>query len=241
MGEELEETFQRSNKKTIPIKEILIQVFSDKSIWILALACFCIYVIRSGINDWTVVYLNSHKNYPLIEAAGSALWFEIGGLFGCLGAGWASDKLFQGKRIPYIMICTLILAISLSIFWVLPITSILVENTLLGLCGYCIFGPQALIGLASAEFVRKDLACTAYGFTGGIAYLGAAASGYPLGKIIDLWGWSGFFTSLLFFCLLLSFILVPLLNVKFLKNTRKHINKHKIQNISSKNLCHSNE
>lgn len=193
------------------VSSLLNHVLKSKAIWILAISCFCIYIVRSGINDWIVVYLNKYKGYRLVDAAGSAFWFEVGGFIGCLGAGWGSDRLFQGQRIPYIIFCAVGLLISISCIWSLPGSTILIDNLFLALSGFFIFGPQALIGLASAEFVSKEMACSAYGFTGGVAYLGAAASGYPLGKIIDLWGWEGFFSSLLVCCGALLLVLIPLL------------------------------
>ena len=210
-GEPEEKPEESQTQQESVLSSLFNHVLKSKPIWMLAISCFCIYIIRSGINDWIVVYLNKHKGYHLVEAAGSAFWFEIGGFIGCLGAGWGSDRLFQGQRIPYIIFCVLGLLICIACTWSFPGNSIFIDNIFLSLSGFFIFGPQALIGLASAEFVSKEMACSAYGFTGGIAYLGAAASGYPLGKIIDIWEWDGFFWCLLACCGALLLVLLPLL------------------------------
>lgn len=210
-GEPEEKVSEKPANQESALNSLLNHVLKSKAIWILAISCFCIYIVRSGINDWIVVYLNKHKGYRLVDAAASAFWFEVGGFIGCLGAGWGSDRLFQGQRIPYIIFCAIGLIACITCTWSLPGSTILVENILLSLSGFFIFGPQALIGLASAEFVSKEMACSAYGFTGGIAYLGAAASGYPLGKVIDIWGWEGFFSCLLGCCGALLLVLLPLL------------------------------
>jgi OPA family sugar phosphate sensor protein UhpC-like MFS transporter len=67
--------------------------------------------------------------------------------------------------------------------------------------------------MAAAELSHKEAAATATGFVGFIAYLGSAAAGYPLGRIIDSFGWEGFFYSLLICCSLAMLLLVPLWNV----------------------------
>ena len=73
-----------------------------------------------------------------------------------------------------------------------------------------IFVPQVLIGLAAAEIVSRKAACSANGFTGWLAYIGASITGYPLGKIIDTWNWDGFFVFILFCSLAILFLLLPM-------------------------------
>lgn len=227
----VEEYKNENNKKvkeeSLSAKEILLhQVLNNKAVWILGLSYFFVYVVRTAINDWGTLYLSTYKGYSLIEAAGSIAWFEIGGFLGCIGAGWGSDRFFDGRRIPLSIICTLGLLISLSCFWNLGSNHLWLANALMAAIGFLIFGPQMLVGLAAAEFVDKKAAGTANGFAGCLAYLGAAATGYPLGKIIDIWNWEGFFITLLVCSGLLSIILIPFLgNFGFhkLKETRDMI------------------
>lgn len=185
------------------------EVLLNPKIWVLALSFFCIYIVRSAINDWVVLYLHQQKGYSLLEAAGSVSWFEIGGFFGSFSCGWISDRFFRGHRIPYIQQSAFSLLCFILIFKYSHLNHILLENLCLAGIGFSIFGPQALLGLASAEMVDKKIACSAHGLTGGVAYVGAAASGYPLGKIIDIWGWDGFFICLIISSLLLLMILYP--------------------------------
>ena len=50
-----------------------------------------------------------------------------------------------------------------------------------------------LIGMAAAEHADKEAAGTATGFVGLFAYAGAAVAGWPVGKVIQDLGWTGFF------------------------------------------------
>ena len=96
--------------------------------------------------------------------------------------------------------CSLALIVSIVGFWMIPGNYFIFDCIAMSFLGFFIFGPQLLVGLAAVEFVDKRAACTANGFAGFFAYIGAAATGYPLGKIIDLWAWEGFFCCSFSFC-----------------------------------------
>ena len=80
--------------------------------------------------------------------------------------------------------------------------------------GFLIFGPQMLIGMAAAELSHKKAAGTATGFTGWIAYLGAAVAGWPISTVIETWGWRGFFLALCVCGALSVLTLLPLWAIK---------------------------
>ena len=226
--EDLQEDYsdqdQNQNKNTNPSKpsllqdekqttslKILSEVLNKKNVWLLAFCYFFVYIVRTGMNDWTLVYLTKVRGFRLEQGAIAIAWFEAGGFLGILAAGWLSDKLFQGKRIPYIIISSLGL---IPLFFLMSSdqsSTPTIQYTLMSSIGFLIFGPQLLVGLAAAEFVDKKAACTANGFAGCFAYLGAAFTGYPLGRIIDFWGWDGFFLVMLIcscICVLVGLILI---------------------------------
>lgn len=209
-----EEESNRQEEKeqhVLSAKEILFKhVLINKGVWILSLSYFFVYVVRTGLNDWATVYLIQEKQYSLITAASGVTWFEVGGFLGILVSGWASDYFFHGRRVPFMIFCALGLLLTLALFWFVPAGNMLIDMFLLSLLGFLIFGPQLLVGLAAAEFVDKKAACTANGFAGCFAYIGAAATGYPLGKIIDTWHWEGFFASLFLCSAAIFLVLIPL-------------------------------
>lgn len=191
-------------------KEILFDhVLNNKFVWVMAISYFFVYVVRTAINDWSAPYLENVKGYDRLLANSSIMWFEVGGFFGMLISGWGSDYFFRGKRAPFILFCAVGMALSLSAFWYAPAGNIVLEYILITLIGFFVFGPQMLVGLAAAEYVDKKAACTANGFVGCWAYIGAAATGYPLGLIIDN-SWDLYY-KILIICSMLTFIvLLPL-------------------------------
>lgn len=206
----------RLDKRTeLSVKEILWEyVLCNKYIWVLAIAQFFIYVIRTGVNDWSMLYLIEVKNYTNLQAGLCVCWFEIGGFFGSLAAGWCSDVIFKGKRNPINVLFTVVILFLIFAFKVIHYPWPILDAVFLFLFGFFIFGPQMMIGVAAAELSHKKAAATATGFAGCFAYLGAAAAGAPLGAITKEWGWNSYLLTL-FVCGTLGVLLMlPLWKVK---------------------------
>ena len=202
-------------EKELSVKEILFSyVLNNKYIWVLAISYFFVYVIRTAINDWSVLFLVETKGYSLISAGACVCWFEVGGIFGSLAAGWASDKIFQGRRVPICILFSFGVVFAIASLWLSPAGAIFVDSLIMFMIGFLIFGPQMLIGMAPAEMSHKKAAGTATGFVGWVAYIGAATAGYPLGKMTQEWGWYGFFVVLGACGLVSVLLLLPLWRIK---------------------------
>ncbi|MBA3815097.1 MAG: MFS transporter [Parachlamydiaceae bacterium] len=196
-------------------KEIFMEyVVKNKYIWLLSFASFFLYVVRTGLGDWTALFLYEQKGYSRLAASGYVSIFEVGGFFGGLSAGWASDKLFGARRVSVCVLCAIGILISVSMFWFVPKGYSWLDSSAIFLMGFMVFGPQVLIGVAAAELSHKNAAATATGFAGCFGYMGAAMSGYPLGKITQLLGWDMFFIVLILCCVCLILFLAPMWSVK---------------------------
>jgi OPA family sugar phosphate sensor protein UhpC-like MFS transporter len=189
-------------------------VFTNKYLWLLAFAYFFVYFVRTAINDWTPIYLIETRGYSYVRANSMATMFEIGGFFGNLCAGWASDRIFGAKRGPVNVLFSLGVVLGIMLFSLVPVGNSLQESVCLALIGFMIFGPQMLIGVAAVELASKNATASASGFVCCISYLGAACAGYPLGKIIQELGWNGHFTAILGASVLALLFLLPLWAVK---------------------------
>jgi OPA family sugar phosphate sensor protein UhpC-like MFS transporter len=189
-------------------------VIKNKYIWILAVAYFLVYIIRTAVNDWSMVYLIEVKNYTMKQAGICLFWFEWGGLAGSLVAGWASDIVFKGKRNPINVLFTVAILFLILGFKSYHSASVLIDSMFIFLFGFFIFGPQMLIGMAAAELSHKNATATATGFVGCFAYLGAAVAGGPLGAITQKWGWDVYLMTLFVCGALAAITLLPLWSVK---------------------------
>ncbi|MBN1915220.1 MAG: MFS transporter family glucose-6-phosphate receptor UhpC [Parachlamydiales bacterium] len=206
-----EDIKSQREERTLSTKEILVDyVLKNRFIWILALAYFFVYIIRTAINDWMLLFLVESKGYSYLAAGGTVFFFEIGGFLGSLVAGWASDYVFKGRRGPVNVLFSIFVLASILAFWKAPGGMIAFDTALMFLIGFFIFGPQMLIGMAAAELSHKNAAGTATGFVGAFAYAGAAFAGGPLGILMKSWGWDGCFIALCVSGVLSVLLLTPL-------------------------------
>ncbi len=199
----------------ITVKELLFKyIINNKYIWILGSAYFFVYVIRGAINIWSALFLMETRGYSLVAGNASIVLFEVGGLVGNVVAGWASDNVFGGRRIPINVIFSAGVVIAISALWFMPYGYMMADYALIFMIGFLIFGPQMLIGIAATELSHKKAAGSATGFIGWIAYLGQATAGYPMAKMCEYMGWQGFFLTLCICGLVIVAILFPLWSIK---------------------------
>ncbi len=176
------------------LKEILFKhVLNNKLVWYVCLANFFVYIVRIGVLDWAPTFLVEAKGSSLGHAGLKVAGFEIAGIFGALAAGWASDKIFKGRRGPANVLFMLALIFFLFYFWKIPAGNPLLDGAALIAVGFLVYGPQMLVGVAAADFASKKAAATATGLTGTFGYLGSAVCGVGTGLIVDRWGWDGGF------------------------------------------------
>lgn len=203
-------------------KEILWEyVLRNKFIWMLAFFSFFIYIIRTAVNDWTMLYLIEVRGYSNLMAGFCVSWFEVGGFLGCLAGGWLSDLVFKGKRNPINVLFTIAIIAVLLAFRTTTVAWTLLDSAYLFLFGFFIFGPQSIIGLAAAELSHKKAAATATGFAGSFSYLGAAVAGGPLGAVIKEWGWDSFLLIVGACSVIGALLILPFWSVKARQETEE--------------------
>lgn len=216
-GEAIPETdFNKENIQAMTVKQILFeQVLNNKYIWILGFSYFFVYFMRTAIDgSFVTLYLTQTKEFTPLQAASCVAWFEIGGFFGILVSGWSSDYLFQGRRIPLIVMSSLVLFFAIMGLWYFTPGSFIQGSILMTTIGFLVFIPQMLVGLAAAEFVSKKAAGASNGFASCLAHLGAAAAGFPLGRITELYGWYGFIFTLIICAAIVFLVLLPIWSMR---------------------------
>lgn len=210
------ENIIKTNTKIIFKNLIFNQIFKNKTIWMLSISYFFVYIIKTAINDWIIIYMINQKGYELLIAGNSIFFFEIGGFAGILMSGLITDNIFKGNRIKFIIISYMFIVIFAFIFWNIPIGYKKFDYIVITIIGFFIFGPQMLIGLLSTELVNKNIACSANGFVGSFAYFGAAVSGYPFGLIINL-SWNIYFLLIIICAIISVFIMIKILSYNYIK------------------------
>ena len=190
------------NNPTITTAERRRLVFGNKVIWQVALANFFVYIVRFGFLDWGPTFLNQFKGIPVAKGGLMIIAFELAAVVGTVFAGLVTDKLFKGRGQRTCVFCMLFAALFSFGFWWLPNGAPLWEATLLLMgAGFCIYGPQALIGIVAANQATNEAAAMANGFTGIMGYASAIVSGIGIAFIKVHFGWGVALASIAGFAL----------------------------------------
>ncbi len=98
--------------------------------------------MRIGINDWGNLYLTQNHGFSLVKANSALTMLEVGGFIGTIVAGWGSDKLFAGNRVPMNIIFMIGILLSVLLIWLLRIDSYVFNAICFFFIGFFIFGPR---------------------------------------------------------------------------------------------------
>ena len=166
-------------------------VFTNRVIWLCALANFSVYVVRFGFLDWGPTFLKEYKGISVEKGGLMIIAFELAAVVGTIFAGWVTDKFFAGRGVRTCVICMLMAGLCALGFWWLPKSAPVWQGTFLLMgTGFFIYGPQALIGITAAQQATNDAAAMANGFMGIMGYAATTVSGYGVAIISDKFGWN---------------------------------------------------
>jgi OPA family glycerol-3-phosphate transporter-like MFS transporter len=178
--------------------EILFKyVLNNKILWIYAAANVFVYIVRYGVVNWAPTYLTEVKGYSITNSAWQSSLYELAGIPGMLFSGWASDKLFHGRRSPVMVISMTLVAAAVVLYWQNPKGNYMIDSVALIAIGFLIYGPVMLIGVAACDLVPKKAVGTAAGLTGLFGYLGATAAEVGIGFTVQQFGWNMGFTVII--------------------------------------------
>ena len=191
---EIEGSFEsnnlKSNNQTITNADRRRLVYGNKVIWLVAMANFFVYVVRFGFLDWGPTFLKQFKGISVAKGGLMIIAFELAAVVGTIFAGWITDKVFKGCGQRTCVFCMLFAALFSFGFWYLPDGAPIWQATLLLMgAGFCIYGPQALIGIVAANQATKEAAAMANGFTGIMGYASTTVSGIGIALIKEHFGW----------------------------------------------------
>ena len=89
-------------------------------------------------------------------------------------------------------------ALAIAAFWCVPVSAPLAVKLVPFLfIGFFIYGPQALLGVATTQQATPRAAGVAGGFVGIFSYASTVLSGIGFGFIAQRWGWSAAYAAIL--------------------------------------------
>ena len=190
-------------------------VFSSKILWIISLAYFCTGVVRQGMDQWFIKYLQEVHNIPTNSAAFAitATLIPIAAVIGSFAAGIISDKYFQARRGPVAAMMYFGQFLLLILFTM--VSGPFISCFLIIILQIFINGPHSLLGGAAAmDFGGRKGAGSAAGFIDAFQYIGGGLSGIVIGLLVDKFGWGSWAMSLIGFSLVAAILMASIWNAK---------------------------
>ena len=184
-------------------------VFKNPIIWVLAIANFCVYVIRFTILDWGTSFLTQYKGFDIgISSSIIAASEILGGVVGTLVAGWFTDKYMKNRAHRTCFIFSIGATLCLTAFWLTPVNTHWAFSAIfICLSAFFIYGPQALLGVCASQQATKRVCATANGILGIFGYASTAISGIGFGWLSDAFGWNVVFVVAISFGILASLVI----------------------------------
>lgn len=167
-------------------------IFPNSALWFMSFAVFFIYLVLKGFFNWAPTFIQETRGVSLMCAGAQTAVGEVCGFCAGMLLGWASGRLFSGRRailcgIVLIVLSGMILAFK---YCVMELGIMWVDTVMWGMIGFLAYGAQVLSGLISAELGFRKAAATAAGFSGIFGYMGSSAAGVGVGYIVDRWSWN---------------------------------------------------
>ena len=178
---------------------VLRHVFRNPRVWIIAISDFFVYTVRFAALDWGIVLLMETKGLSLASATTLCFVFEIvGGNLGMVVAGWATDRFFGSRAHRTSVVCMAGAALALVAFWCVPASAPFAMKLVpFMFVGFFIYGPQALLGVATTQQATPRAAGVAGGFVGIFSYASTILSGVGFGFVAQRWGWDAAYATIL--------------------------------------------
>ena len=176
--------------------EMIFGVIKNPMVILLGAMYFFLKPTRYAILFWGPLYISESLGTGVAESAFVNGAFFLAGPLSVLAGGYASDKLFQSRRMPYSAISMICLAVLLFFFNDIAdaYSSSMVSAGLLFLLGFFLYGPDSLVSATAAvDFGTSKGASTASGVINGMGSIGAVIGGTVPGFFKETWGWDGVF------------------------------------------------
>ncbi len=196
------------DQQKLPLRVVFRRIAGNPLAWINAGAYFCTGFVRRALEAWWVLYLLKVWDADKTSSYYHALVFAlpISAFVGSFGAGVVSDLFFRGRRSPvaavlYGVETVAILAAMIALSGNAAATPWL-ACVLLTVISLTCNSSHSIIGAAAVmDLGGRRMAGFACGVIDSFQYFGAILAGFLLGGLIDKYGWSALFASMLPFSL----------------------------------------
>lgn len=134
---------------------------------------FCIKFLRYALWSWAPFFLRRNFGMAGDDAGYVSVVFDIAGFAGVLFAGFASDRLFKGRRAALSFTMLLGMAVSFVLMYHYGATSVVLFAASMGAAGFMLYGPDSLLsGVGAIDVGSRKGALAAAGIINGMGSAG---------------------------------------------------------------------
>ena len=176
------------HERELGTRELFIDnILTNKTLWLMAIANFFVYIVRYSMLDWGPTYLREIKGATLTGGGIAIFILEFGGIPSTLLMGWLSDRV-GGRRGMVSLLCMIPILAAFTGIYLNPPGNLWLDLTLLAVVGFFIYPPVMLLGVSGLDLTSKKAVGTAAGFIGLFGYLGRTAQAKSFGWMVHHFG-----------------------------------------------------
>lgn len=188
----------------------------------LAIAMFCLKLVRYSIYLWLPVYLMQALSFSASSAGVLSAMFDVGGVIGSALLGYAADR---HSSLFHTWLAVVGSTLSFILFLLTATWGIQYNSIVLLVAGACICGPDALLGgsvaVAIGERDGRNAGAAVAGLINGFGSMGGVLEGPLVGCITEMYGWN---TMFLLIIVLLSVGSFSVLKAFIIQKRQAHMN-----------------
>ncbi len=174
----LDERPKREGKVTWP-REVVINIA------IVGAFYFFVKFIRYALWSWAPYLLKTELGLETDEAGYLSTVFDLAGIGGVIVCGWMSDRLFDNRRASVALLFIIGMAVSCGLLYTVGTTGAFMFAVSLGLIGFTLYGPDALMtGAGAIDVGSARRATMAAGVINGMGSVGSVMQEFVLGTVL---------------------------------------------------------
>jgi OPA family sugar phosphate sensor protein UhpC-like MFS transporter len=153
---------------------------------LVAVFYFFVKLIRYAVWSWAAFFLERNYGLTGTDANTYSTAFDLMGIPGVWVTGWLSDRVFGSRRADVALAMMLVMTAACGALMLFGGVSVLVFGVLLGVVGFSLFGPDALLTGAGAMDIGSRRAATfAAAIISGFGSLGPIVQELVIGRLYD--------------------------------------------------------
>ena len=155
------------------------------SVLLVGVFYFFVKFIRYALWSWVPFFLSRNYGLEGDDAGYLSTVFDLCGIAGVIVCGWMSDRYFKGKRAKISVIFLVLMAASCILMYTAGQVAVALFGISLGLVGFSLYGPDALMTGAAAQDIGGRSTAMAAGIINGMGSIGAVVQEFVIGRMYD--------------------------------------------------------